>query len=74
MQAPPWYEVDLRLDPSVLGFAAGTPSGDGELSGWLAIACIALYFAYRATERWVGFVLRPQVLTIIWLPVFTACC
>jgi arylsulfatase A-like enzyme len=44
------------------------------IAAWLAIACIAVYFAYRATERWVGFVLRPQVLTIIWVPVFTACC
>ncbi|MEP6852586.1 MAG: thioesterase family protein [bacterium] len=29
-------EVDLRLDPAVLGFATGRPSGRGELRGWLA--------------------------------------
>jgi hypothetical protein len=28
-------EVDLRLDPATLGFAAGQPSGRGELRGWL---------------------------------------
>ena len=30
-------EVDLRLDPACLGFAAGAPSGSGELRGWLAL-------------------------------------
>jgi hypothetical protein len=30
-------EVDLRLDASTLGFAAGKPSGRGELRGWLAL-------------------------------------
>lgn len=30
-------EVDLRLDPAVLGFAKGAPSGAGELRGWLAL-------------------------------------
>ncbi|TAM89062.1 MAG: thioesterase family protein [Jatrophihabitans sp.] len=30
-------EVDLRLDPAVLGFARGNPSGAGELRGWLAL-------------------------------------
>ena len=30
-------EVDLRLDPAVLGFASGAPSGAGELRGWLAL-------------------------------------
>jgi len=30
-------EVDLRLDPAVLDFAFGTPSGSGELRGWLAL-------------------------------------
>ena len=29
---------DLRLDPSVLGFAAGAPSGRGELKGWISFA------------------------------------
>jgi hypothetical protein len=30
-------EVDLRLDPEVIGFAQGRPSGAGELRGWLAL-------------------------------------
>jgi acyl-coenzyme A thioesterase PaaI-like protein len=30
-------EVDLRLEPATLGFAAGHPSGRGELRGWLAL-------------------------------------
>lgn len=30
-------QVDLRLDPDVLGFAKGCPSGNGELRGWLAL-------------------------------------
>jgi hypothetical protein len=30
-------EVDLRLDPSVLGFAGGKPSGNGLLHGWLQL-------------------------------------
>jgi hypothetical protein len=30
-------EVDLRLDPSVLNFAVGKPSGTGVLHGWLAL-------------------------------------
>jgi len=30
-------EVDLRLDPAVLNFAFGAPSGAGELRGWLAL-------------------------------------
>jgi hypothetical protein len=30
-------EVDLRLDPACLGFAAGRPSGGGALRGWLAL-------------------------------------
>lgn len=30
-------QIDLRLDPAVLGFAAGTPGGSGELRGWLAL-------------------------------------
>jgi len=29
---------DLRLDPSVLGFAGGAPSGRGELKGWISFA------------------------------------
>ncbi len=29
--------VDLRIDPADLGFAAGRPSGRGELRGWLAL-------------------------------------
>lgn len=31
-------QVDLRLDPGSMGFAAGTPSGIGELAGWLRLA------------------------------------
>ena len=31
-------QVDLRVDPADLGFAAGHPSGRGELHGWLALA------------------------------------
>lgn len=30
--------ADLRLDPAVLGFAAGAPSGSGELRGWVSFA------------------------------------
>jgi hypothetical protein len=30
-------QVDLRLDPSTLGFATGRPSGRGVLAGWLAL-------------------------------------
>jgi hypothetical protein len=30
-------QVDLRIDPSTLGFASGQPSGRGELRGWLAL-------------------------------------
>ncbi len=29
---------DLRLDPEVLGFAGGTPSGRGDLRGWISFA------------------------------------
>jgi hypothetical protein len=30
-------QVDLRIDPADLGFAAGRPSGRGELRGWLEL-------------------------------------
>jgi len=30
-------QVDLRLDPSSLGFASGQPDGTGELHGWLQL-------------------------------------
>jgi hypothetical protein len=30
-------QVDLRIDPSCLGFAVGEPSGRGELHGWLSL-------------------------------------
>ncbi len=30
-------QVDLRLDPDCTGFAVGSPSGNGELRGWLAL-------------------------------------
>ncbi|MDD9348174.1 thioesterase family protein [Mumia sp.] len=33
---PVMEQVDLRLDPATLGFAAGRPSGSGELRGWLS--------------------------------------
>lgn len=29
---------DLRLDPAVLGFASGQPSGDASLRGWISLA------------------------------------
>jgi hypothetical protein len=37
MALPILAEVDLRLDPAVLGFATGRPSGAGELRGWLEL-------------------------------------
>ncbi|MDQ6937182.1 MAG: thioesterase family protein [Actinomycetota bacterium] len=30
-------QVELRLDPQVMGFATGQPSGRGELRGWLTL-------------------------------------
>jgi hypothetical protein len=30
-------EVDVRIDPATFGFAAGKPSGRGELRGWLQL-------------------------------------
>jgi hypothetical protein len=30
-------EVDLRVDPATLSFAAGKPTGRGELRGWLGL-------------------------------------
>jgi hypothetical protein len=30
-------QVELRLDPAVLGFASGRPTGRGDLRGWLAL-------------------------------------
>ena len=30
-------QIEVRLDPSTLGFAAGHPSGRGRLAGWLAL-------------------------------------
>lgn len=30
-------QIHLRLDPDVLGFAEGRPSGNGELRGWLTL-------------------------------------
>ncbi len=30
--------AEVRLDPAVLGFAAGRPSGSGELRGWISFA------------------------------------
>jgi hypothetical protein len=36
-------QVDLRLDPATMGFAAGRPSGRGELRGWLALPAGAAF-------------------------------
>jgi acyl-coenzyme A thioesterase PaaI-like protein len=46
-------EVDVRLDPAVLGFARQAPSGSGELRGWLALPeedfdALALLYAVDA--------------------------
>lgn len=30
-------QVECRLDPAILGFASGHPSGDGAVQGWLAL-------------------------------------
>lgn len=38
LPVPIMDEVDLRIDPATLGFAAGRPSGSGELRGWLCLA------------------------------------
>jgi hypothetical protein len=37
LAVPMMNEVELRLDPAVLGFASGRPSGAGELRGWLTL-------------------------------------
>ncbi|KAA1423583.1 thioesterase family protein [Mumia zhuanghuii] len=37
MRVPLMDQIDLRLDPSCLGFAVGSPSGSGELRGWLEL-------------------------------------
>ena len=37
IDVPLLRQVDLRLDPSSLGFADGGPTGKGELRGWLAL-------------------------------------
>ena len=37
LPVPMMDEVDLRISPGTLGFAAGQPSGAGELRGWLAL-------------------------------------
>jgi hypothetical protein len=38
LPVPIMAEVDVRLEPATLGFAAGRPSGTGELRGWLELA------------------------------------
>lgn len=38
LPVPIMDQVDLRLDRETLGFGRGTPSGRGELRGWLALA------------------------------------
>jgi hypothetical protein len=38
MPVPIMEQVDLRLEPDSLGFAAGRPSGRGELRGWLTLS------------------------------------
>lgn len=43
LAVPIMGQVDLRLDPSVTGFARGVPSGRGELKGWLALASDAQF-------------------------------
>jgi hypothetical protein len=40
--------ADLRLDPAVLGFTTGAPSGSGELRGWISFADA---HAARAPQR-----------------------
>ena len=51
---PIMQHVDVRLDPAVMGFASGQPSGAGELRGWLRFADgrppdpLALLFAVDA--------------------------
>ncbi|HZA87624.1 MAG TPA: thioesterase family protein [Acidimicrobiales bacterium] len=51
---PIMQHVDVRLDPAVMGFASGQPSGAGELRGWLTFADgrppdpLALLFAVDA--------------------------
>lgn len=37
LPVPIMEQVDLRIEPDCLGFAAGRPSGRGELRGWLAL-------------------------------------
>lgn len=37
IEVPLLDELDLRVDPASLGFGTGTPSGRGELWGWLAL-------------------------------------
>jgi hypothetical protein len=37
LPVPIMDQVDLRIEPDCLGFAAGRPSGRGELRGWLAL-------------------------------------
>jgi hypothetical protein len=36
MVLPIMQHVDVRLDPAVMGFRAGRPTGAGELRGWLS--------------------------------------
>lgn len=38
LDLPIMHEVDLRIDPSSIGFGVGQPTGRGELHGWLALA------------------------------------
>ncbi|HJQ42030.1 MAG TPA: thioesterase family protein [Jatrophihabitantaceae bacterium] len=38
LPVPIMEQVDLRIDPATLGFAAGRPSGGGELRGWLELS------------------------------------
>lgn len=37
LAVPMFDEAEARLDPACLGFAAGRPTGRGELFGWLAL-------------------------------------
>jgi hypothetical protein len=38
LPVPVMEQVDLRIDPATFGFAAGKPSGSGELRGWLQLS------------------------------------
>ncbi|HJQ03577.1 MAG TPA: thioesterase family protein [Jatrophihabitans sp.] len=45
LPVPIMDQVELRIEPDCLGFAAGRPSGRGELRGWLALPAGAAFDA-----------------------------